>query len=416
MQSVIKVENLSKKFRLQTLRAPDATLRDTIAAALKFRKSAKEKESDVLWALRDVSFEVERGATLGIIGRNGAGKSTLLKILSRITKPTAGRAELKGRVGSLLEVGTGFHFELSGRENIYLNGAILGMSRREIEKKFDEIVAFSDLERFLETPVKYYSSGMYMRLAFAVAAHLEPEILIVDEVLAVGDAEFQKKCLGKMNEVAAGGRTVLFVSHNPGALQRLCKTGIYLERGGLKNYGEMRSVLAQYQADIDAETESSLGERQSPETVHEGDLRFINWRFVDASTEQPHLIYSREEGVFELTLVCKRPSANVHFKLTIQDLQGQNVIIAHNLSGGALETQLERGVYKIRWRLSLPLRAGTYKLLAEVYSAHGGGILDLWDASPRLTILPVLEYDLPADFQSLVNVPVSFEIKAENKL
>ncbi|MDQ4120878.1 MAG: ABC transporter ATP-binding protein [Acidobacteriota bacterium] len=415
MQSVIKVENLSKKFHLRTQRTPDATLRDTIASALKFRRAKKEKE-DVLWALRDVSFEVEPGATLGIIGRNGAGKSTLLKVLSRITKPSSGKAELKGRVGSLLEVGTGFHLELSGRENIYLNGAILGMSRREIEKKFDEIVAFSDLERFLETPVKYYSSGMYMRLAFAVAAHLEPEILIVDEVLAVGDAEFQKKCLGKMNEVAAGGRTILFVSHNPAALQRLCKTGIYLERGSLKNYGEMRAVLAQYQADVDAESESSLGERKSPETVTEGDVRFINWRLLDASTDQPHLIYSREEADFELTLVCKRRSANVHFKLMIQDLQGQILIIAHNLLGGTLETELERGVYKIRWRLPLPLRAGTYKLLAEVYSTTGEGILDLWDASPRLTVLPVLEYVLPPDFQGLVNVPVGFEIKAESKL
>jgi lipopolysaccharide transport system ATP-binding protein len=257
---------------------------------------------------------------------------------------------------------------------------------------------------------------MYMRLAFAVAAHLEPEILIVDEVLAVGDAEFQKKCLGKMNEVAAGGRTILFVSHNAAALQRLCKTGIYLERGGLKNYGEMRSVLAQYQADVDAETESSVGERQSPETVAENDVRFINWRLIDASTDQPHSIYSREEAVFELTLVCKRRSANVHFKLTIQDSQGQNLIIAHNLLGGALETNIERGVYKIRWHLPLPLRAGTYKLWAEVYSDHGEGILDLWDASPRLTVLPVLEYDLPPDFQGLVNVPVSFEVKAESKL
>lgn len=219
-----------------------------------------------------------------------------------------------------------------------------------------------------------------------------------------------------MNEVAAHGRTVLFVSHNPAALQRLCKKGIYLERGSLKSYGEMRTVLAQYQADVDAENEFNLGERQSAETVAENDLRFINWRLLDASTEQPHLIFSREEAVFELTLVCKRRAASVHFKLMIQDSNGQNAIIAHNLSSGTGETQLTRGVYKIRWRVPLPLRAGTYKVLAEVYSTLGEGILDLWDAAPRLQILPVLEYNLPEDFQSLVNVPVSFEIKTENKL
>src|SRR5207253_133039 len=183
---------------------------------------------DLMWALKDVSFDIRPGEVVGLIGRNGAGKSTLLKILSRITEPTEGRAHLRGRVGSLLEVGTGFHNELTGRENIYLNGSILGMSRQEINRKFDEIVAFAEMDRFLDTPVKRYSSGMFVRLAFAVAAHLEPEILVVDEVLAVGDAEFQKKCLGKISEVAGGGRTVLFVSHNLGAIQTLCPRSIYL--------------------------------------------------------------------------------------------------------------------------------------------------------------------------------------------
>ena len=230
MKPAIQVENLSKLYLIGRAQQKHDTLRDALAnvkpwprIASIFRKDHSHRlnnslQDDLLWALKDVSFEVQPGEVVGIIGRNGAGKSTLLKILSRITEPTSGRAVLNGRVGSLLEVGTGFHPELTGRENIYLNGAILGMRRTEIEKKFDEIVAFSEIEKFLDTPVKRYSSGMYVRLAFAVAAHLEPEILLVDEVLAVGDAAFQKKCLGKMNDVARHGRTILFVSHNMGAI------------------------------------------------------------------------------------------------------------------------------------------------------------------------------------------------------
>ncbi|HUR52967.1 MAG TPA: ABC transporter ATP-binding protein, partial [Gemmataceae bacterium] len=224
MTPAVRVEGLGKRYRLAhgQERAQYRTLRDSLAEFAKspFRKRGTVEE---FWALDDVSFEVQPGEVVGIIGRNGAGKSTLLKVLSRITKPTTGRVEINGRVGSLLEVGTGFHPELTGRENIYLNGSILGMSRREIAAKFDEIVAFAEVEKFLDTPVKRYSSGMYVRLAFAVAAHLEPEILIVDEVLAVGDAEFQKKCLGKMGSLTANeGRTILFVSHQLGAIAQLC--------------------------------------------------------------------------------------------------------------------------------------------------------------------------------------------------
>src|SRR5688572_20901943 len=214
----ITVDNVSKLYHIGE-RGPDS-LRDVIARLWRSSHSGRSKSE--LWALKNVSFEVQQADTLGIIGRNGAGKSTLLKILSRITKPTKGMAEIRGRIGSLLEVGTGFHNELTGRENIYLNGAILGMRRPEIRRKFDDIVAFSEIEKFLDTPVKHYSSGMYMRLAFAVAAHLEPDILIVDEVLAVGDAEFQKKCLGKMDEVTKAGRTVIFVSHQLGSIAQLC--------------------------------------------------------------------------------------------------------------------------------------------------------------------------------------------------
>jgi lipopolysaccharide transport system ATP-binding protein len=253
--AVIRVEKLSKRYVLGHQRNRQDGLRHRLEDTLRnpFRWLAgkmneRQVEKEEFWALKDVSFEISEGEVIGVIGRNGAGKSTLLKILSRITEPTTGRIRLKGRVASLLEVGTGFHPELTGRENVYLNGAILGMTRVEIRRKFDEIVAFSEVEKFLDTPVKRYSSGMYVRLAFAVAAHLEPEILIVDEVLAVGDAAFQKKCLGKMGEVARGGRTVLFVSHNMEAVRGLCQRGIMLQDGEIRADGATESIVEAYHA------------------------------------------------------------------------------------------------------------------------------------------------------------------------
>ena len=233
--SAIKVSNLGKKYTIGTATNSYRTLRETLSEqfSLSKRQQKDAQTPDHIWALRDVNFEVKKGEVLGIVGRNGAGKSTLLKVLSRVTEPTTGMVEIGGRVGSLLEVGTGFHPELTGRENIYLNGAILGMKRKEIESKFDEIVDFAEVEKFIDTPVKRYSSGMYLRLAFAVAAHLEPEILVVDEVLAVGDAEFQRKCLGKMTDVAKQGRTVLFVSHNMSAILRLTEETLVIDKGNL---------------------------------------------------------------------------------------------------------------------------------------------------------------------------------------
>jgi lipopolysaccharide transport system ATP-binding protein len=248
----IRVDGLSKQYRIGGAQASYQTFRDALtrAASAPSRWLRGERQTEnTIWALDDISFEVKHGEAVGIIGRNGAGKSTLLKILSRITKPTRGRVDLYGRVGSLLEVGTGFHPELTGRENIFLNGAILGMTRREIQRKFDEIADFAEIEKFLDTPVKHYSSGMYVRLAFAVAAHLEPEILVVDEVLAVGDAEFQKKCLGKMGDVAHQGRTVLFVSHNMGAIQRLCEKTILLSKGQLEKFCDTDSAIKHYMSD-----------------------------------------------------------------------------------------------------------------------------------------------------------------------
>jgi len=251
MKPIISVRNISKKYIIgENIHGRGArTFRDIFDHKTKrlFRRDInKRKEDTTIWALKDVSFNVDKGEVVGIIGRNGAGKSTLLKILSRITEPTEGEAIMHGRVASLLEVGTGFNQELTGRENIFLNGSILGMKKKEIKNKFDEIVAFAEVEKFIDTPVKRYSSGMYVRLAFAVAAHLEPEILLVDEVLAVGDAGFQKKCLGKMSEVSKEGRTVLFVSHNMGAVGNLCSKGILLEGGEIASYGQIEDVIGKY--------------------------------------------------------------------------------------------------------------------------------------------------------------------------
>jgi lipopolysaccharide transport system ATP-binding protein len=258
MQNVaIRVEALSKQYRIGRMQKRHNTLRDSLTDALvsPVRQASKllrgqatktGEPDDTIWALRDVSFEVKRGEVIGIIGRNGAGKSTLLKILSRVAEPTTGFAEIYGRVGSLLEVGTGFHHELTGRENVYLNGAILGMRRSEIERKFDEIVAFAEVEKFIDTPVKHYSSGMYLRLAFAVAAHLEPEILLIDEVLAVGDARFQRRCLNKMQDVGQTGRTVLFVSHNTPAIARLCDRVILFDGGKVLQDGPTHQVVSAY--------------------------------------------------------------------------------------------------------------------------------------------------------------------------
>ena len=284
--TAIRVENLGKMYRIGGAQEPYGTFRDAITRVTTspFRKVrdllrgqayGAAGMTEEIWALKDVSFEVKHGEIVGIIGRNGAGKSTLLKILSRITEPTTGYADVYGRVGALLEVGTGFHPELTGRENVYLNGAILGMSRRDIERKFDEIVDFAGIEKFIDTPVKYYSSGMGLRLGFAVAAHLEPEILVVDEVLAVGDAQFQKKCLGKMSDVAGEGRTVLFVSHNMGAVENLCKRGIVLSQGEVLFEGTQTGAIGYYFQNIVEDTSTaSLSRRKDREG--NGLVRFMD--------------------------------------------------------------------------------------------------------------------------------------------
>jgi lipopolysaccharide transport system ATP-binding protein len=274
----ITIEQLSKRYRLGGTDFGYRTLRDVLTG-----RRTKEPSAE-LWALQNVSFEIEQGEVIGLIGHNGAGKSTLLRILSRITEPTSGQAVLRGRVASLLEIGTGFHPELTGRENIFLNGAILGMSRAEIRRDFDAIVAFAEIERFLDTPVKRYSSGMYVRLAFAVAAHLTPEILLVDEVLAVGDVEFQRRCLGRMNEVARSGRTVVFVSHNLTSIESLCPRAVLLSRGAVASIGPSREVIAQY---LSKRGKSAMLDLTAMERDGAGRARFTGMEILSRDGESP---------------------------------------------------------------------------------------------------------------------------------
>ena len=331
MTPIIKVENLSKQYRIGSRQASYATLRDALTDVVfaPFRRlkslangngrDAQSKiqnpQSNLIWALKDVSFEVMPGEVVGIIGRNGAGKSTLLKILSRITEPTTGGVDLHGRVASLLEVGTGFHAELTGRENIYLNGAILGMKRAEIERKFDDIVAFAELKEFIDTTVKHYSTGMYMRLAFAVAAHLEPEILLVDEVLAVGDGDFQKKCLGKMEEVRAQGRTVLFVSHSMPSILRVCGRAILLDRGGIVADGEAHEVTGRY---LHSGGFSGAERVWAPEDAP-GDsaVRLLSVRVLSERKEVQETVEIRRPFFVEIEYLnlqsSSRPTAVLHF-------------------------------------------------------------------------------------------------------
>ncbi|HUJ10313.1 MAG TPA: ABC transporter ATP-binding protein [Verrucomicrobiae bacterium] len=373
-QTAIRVENLTKRFRLGTRKERYVTLRDSLMQAVTtpFRRvaaawngHANDELPNEIWALRDVSFEVKRGDVVGIIGRNGAGKSTLLKVLARITEPTTGRVCLKGRVGSLLEVGTGFHPELTGRENIYLNGAILGMRRQEINRKFDEMVAFAELEKFLDTPVKHYSSGMYMRLAFAVAAHLESEILLVDEVLAVGDAAFQKKCLGKMDDVARQGRTVLFVSHNMGAIMELCPTAIILDQGRLISRGTARQATQEYLASIVRQESTNL--RYAQRRSGDGRLRFVAAYLRNETGGRTALPVSGHPIDIVLEFETQEELAQVQFMLTIFNHIG--IAVTHcNMDAEGKRFRLAHGRGQVICRIpKLPLPQGQYKIavLAE---------------------------------------------------
>jgi lipopolysaccharide transport system ATP-binding protein len=342
----IRVDGLSKRYRIGAAKQRHDTLRDAMTEAFgtifrfKGRRSVSGAQdlnaSDTIWALKDVSFELKEGEVLGIIGRNGAGKSTLLKILSRITEPTEGEAQIYGRVGTLLEVGTGFHGELTGRENIYLNGAVLGMKKAEINKKFDDIVSFSEIEKFIDTPVKRYSSGMYMRLAFAVAAHLEPQILIVDEVLAVGDLNFQKKCLGKMGEIAKQGRTVLFVSHNMAAVQSLCSHGIMLDAGRVTYMGPINDVVERYLEAGELLSSTPLKLRLDRDGDGSARIVSINIRNADGG----HAIQSTSRLEISLNYESERELQHARFLLAVHDAAGRGIFLLNSEVHGTLPAVL----------------------------------------------------------------------------
>lgn len=365
----IEVRGLAKRYRLGEREALHGSLREALQrGASKALRAARRPtpRDDWIWAIDHISFEVERGEVLGVIGRNGAGKTTLLKLLSEITQPTEGEARIWGRVGSLLEVGTGFHGDLTGRENIFLNGAILGMRRREIERKFDEIVDFSGVERFIDTPIKRYSSGMYLRLAFAVAAHLEPAILVVDEVLAVGDAEFQRKCLGKMGEVSREGRTVLLVSHNMGAITSLATRSMWLDEGRIRSLGPPSEVVASYLSEGRTSLEPGFADLRDSRLRHgvpkqiQSEILFESVRLVDRGDRTSGVYFEQEPMRIEFGLFSKVHARRIELLCKVLSLEGTHVF---TLASGVLDEPIEPGPLELVVEIPrLPLRQGNYAI------------------------------------------------------
>lgn len=410
MKAAIRIEALGKRYVISH-EAPQRyrTLRDEITDGIRsaFQRGGNHSLASLptkedFWAVRDVSFDVREGDRVGIVGRNGAGKSTLLRMLSRITEPTEGRIALNGRVSSLLEVGTGFHPELTGRENIFLNGSILGMGRREIQGKFDEIVSFSGVEKFLDTPVKRYSSGMHVRLAFAVAAHLDSEILLVDEVLAVGDAEFQAKCLARMESISESGRTVLFVSHNLSAVQRVCNTGVFMNSGRLVTQGSISSVLEAYQDAV-----SGISGTSTEIEVKAGQARFTKWELESASTRLSHTCVSREACRFVFTVVSRRVIQDAFFGFALWDSEGQLVLAGSSLDDGRRTVRLTEGEHRVVFEVRLPIKAAAYQIDVSL-NGVGEGQFDRWHAVPKLIVLPSGDSSLPEIWHGIVNEKVQF--------
>jgi len=425
--TVIRVENLGKRYSLGRKQEGEryTALRDVIANSAKgfansLRNSGARKRSsrtEDFWALKDVSFNIEQGDRVGIVGRNGAGKSTLLKVLSRITKPTTGRIKIVGRVASLLEVGTGFHPELTGRENIYLNGAILGMGRGEIKRKFDEIVSFSEVEKFLDTPVKRYSSGMYVRLAFSVAAHLEPEILIVDEVLAVGDAAFQKKCLGKMDDVSKEGRTVLFVSHQVAAIQNLCQKCIFLKSGQIFATGNTDSVLREYLKESTTSNTISLEKRT--DRSGDGAIRITHVQIKDASKKPVSSLGSGKESVFGFRYKNNvgQPLKNLHFAVSISNHIGERLALLSNEINGEELCTISSSLDEIEIRIRrLLLTNGRYSL--TIYATVNGILAD-WIQNAASFDVETNDYygtgNLPSASQGAMLLDYRYELSESHK-
>jgi lipopolysaccharide transport system ATP-binding protein len=400
--TAIHAESLGKNYRrgLQYSAGLRHALEDFLRSPLKSLRPAKQ---ETFWALKDVSLDVREGEVLGLIGRNGAGKTTLLKILSRITKPTTGFAEIHGRVGSLLEVGTGFHPELTGRENTFLSGAILGMSKRDITRKFDEIVAFAELEKFIDTPVKHYSSGMYVRLAFAVAAHLEPEILLVDEVLAVGDINFQKKCLGKMGDVARAGRTVVLVSHQLNQIRRLCHRVVWVDDGSIRQDGPTHDVVSAYES---AMSRNSLGEEAGRDAHAAAQTRFLSWEVVAPSGSGPHTLSAIAPTTVSFALSVHAPIRNGHHGIALFNNDRQLI-----WASAAESLQFQPGRHELRYTFPmLPLRPGPYSWQVSLY--QDGQNLDAWDCLPEMIVATENYQHSHDDWNGILNMPSRFEIDA----
>jgi ABC-type polysaccharide/polyol phosphate transport system ATPase subunit len=407
----IQVDGLSKRYRVGT-RVPYRTLRDTLTNAASraagwLRSAGRSStpavghtSSDLFWALRHVTFEVPRGSVVGVIGRNGAGKSTLLKVLSQITEPTEGLVQIRGRVGSLLEVGTGFHPELTGRENVFLNGAILGMHKAEITRKFDEIVAFGEVDKFIDTPVKHFSSGMYMRLAFAVAAHLEPDILMVDEVLAVGDAQFQQKCLGKIGEVASEGRTVVLVSHQMNQIRRLCSTCVWLEHGEVRQLGPGVDVVSAYEDSYRQRTQAETPARRAGAHAH-----FVSWAVEGAEPDAPATLLQDEDPAFVFRLHVASRIGRGHHGIAL--FNSDNLLIwAYAFDG----LTLDAGEHELRYGFpSLPITPGVYRWQLSLYS--DGALVDLWDALPALYVHTSLKTHSSDSWQGVLNPSFSMALR-----
>lgn len=384
---VIKVENVGKQYRLGQV-GTGTIMHDVNRWWYRVRGKedpylkigdtndrATKGTSDLVWALKDVSFELKRGQVLGIIGKNGAGKSTLLKILSRVTSPSTGDVKIKGRIASLLEVGTGFHPELTGRENIFLNGAILGMTKQEIRKKFDEIVDFSGVERYIDTPVKRYSSGMYVRLAFAVAAHLEPEILIVDEVLAVGDAEFQKKCMGKMKDVSGQGRTVLFVSHNMPSIRLLCNTCMFMEKGRLRSIGDTDSIIAEYLSDSRLQGGNADEIPEDLSLYNTGEAKFKKAYILNSKNIKVKELDFTEKFKIEVEMDVLKEVPEAALSLFIVNSFGERVMMI-NENEKFKPFSAIKGTYKFNIDLNEELMPGSYSLGLSLAHYHTGSSID----------------------------------------
>lgn len=397
MKPILQIQNISKKFRISHQTGGYLSLRERMVNTLKFEKI----DTEDFWALNDISFEIQPGESIGIIGRNGAGKSTLLKILSKITPPTSGKIISRGRIASLLEVGTGFHPELTGRENIFFNGSLLGMKRKEIENKFDEIVDFSGVEKFLDTPLKHYSSGMQLRLAFAVAAFLEPEILIIDEVLAVGDAEFQKKCLGKMEDVSKSGRTILFVSHNMAAIRALCSSAILLEQGTIKAIGNPSTLISEYLT-----FEHTLQNEHKIFDYKINDNVFI--KEFSVNTHQPEIF---SELGFILSIESKKANLVSGLAILIYNSYQERIAIMDLRSNSLSSRDWKRPEITIELKLAdFPLVEGVYYIGVYLESdLFSGNILDLLKITARSNSENYKAY--PVHVRGTTELKYQFEMK-----